>query len=246
MARFKYILERPVFDPLIAERAMDFEATLSKALRTKRLLLIRNTALITALASALVFGIFYIGQHTNDDQKKSGPPEIMLRSDTLTQDSGEGPKATAPQGDPQSSKVESTPATSNEKKAPKTITQRKPESKDQQSDSFKIRESFGEQTFTPARPFQGFDSLYAYFKEKLVYPERIKKEKIEGKVVVSFLITKNGSVSDITVTQKLQPVLDSIAISSVKSMPRWSPAVSNGEPVDSRHSIPLIFNIETK
>jgi TonB family protein len=67
----------------------------------------------------------------------------------------------------------------------------------------------------------------------------------EGKVVIGFSISNKGKTENVQVISSLNLVLDSVAINSVKNMPSWEPARLNGKPIVSRHSIPLVFNIDS-
>lgn len=92
----------------------------------------------------------------------------------------------------------------------------------------------------------GSDSLKSYMRRNINYPETDMERKIQGRVVVSFVVEKDGSLSNITVISPLSPSLDREAVRVVRSMPRWTPAMQNGNTVRTRMSLPVSYRIETK
>lgn len=101
-----------------------------------------------------------------------------------------------------------------------------------------------EHLYVAAQPLQGTDHLYTYFEENLAYPEIALNDSIEGVLEVQFTVLADSSITDITVIKSLGAPFDKEAIRVIQAMPRWIPATANGEPVSSRLSIPLTFNIE--
>ena len=87
----------------------------------------------------------------------------------------------------------------------------------------------------------GEDSLYAYIARNIVYPEAAKKEKIEGRVFVTFVIEKDGQVSSAKLLRDIGGGCGEEAIRVVKSMPKWKPGTQRGKPVRVRYNIPLQF-----
>lgn len=246
MASYKYLFERPVVDVRTAEKWMGFEQVLSKASRLKRLQLIRNTTLVTALVAASIFGVFYFMQQDSNREtmQNAGSPVIV---DSLPS-AMESEERNVPDNHP--SKAEkATPMIVDERDgepSPQrdTTSQASGVMKDQDA-QFKIEESLPkESVFTQATPKTGFEKLFEYFYENTEYPEELKEEKIEGRVLVEFVVKQSGDIADVVVIHKLHPVLDSIAVMTVKNMPSWNPAAVNGRPVDTRHSIPLLFQVE--
>ncbi|GCD77709.1 hypothetical protein JCM31826_11910 [Thermaurantimonas aggregans] len=79
--------------------------------------------------------------------------------------------------------------------------------------------------------------------KNFVYPEEAKKEKIQGKIFVSFVIAEDGTVKDIEVARSAHPLLDQAAIASVASIndlnPRIKPASQQGKPVSVKFTIPI-------
>ena len=87
----------------------------------------------------------------------------------------------------------------------------------------------------------GEDSLYAYIARNIKYPEAAKKEKIEGRVFVTFIVEKDGQVSSAKLLRDIGGGCGEEAIRVVKSMPKWKPGTQRGKPVRVRYNIPLQF-----
>ncbi len=98
--------------------------------------------------------------------------------------------------------------------------------------------------YTQAEPVQGYPELYNYFNENLVYPARALKDSIQGVQTISFVINKEGKPERIEVEQSLGGEFEKESIRLIQNMPDWKPATLNGEPVPSKISIPLTFQIQ--
>lgn len=98
--------------------------------------------------------------------------------------------------------------------------------------------------YVEAVPVDGLENLYAYFEEALIYPEELKKDSVEGTVLVSFAILKDSTVGNIKILQSLGDKFDKEAIRIIENMPKWIPATVNNTAVGSKLSIPLNFSID--
>lgn len=98
--------------------------------------------------------------------------------------------------------------------------------------------------YVEASPVEGLPYLYAYFNRSLTYPEGLKKDSIEGVVLISFSVLRDSTLSNLIIVQSLGEQFDKEAIRVMKGMPKWIPATVNNVPVDSKLSIPLTFNIK--
>ena len=87
----------------------------------------------------------------------------------------------------------------------------------------------------------GSDSLYAYIARNIKYPETAKKEKIEGRVFVTFVIEKDGQVSSAKILRDIGGGCGEEAIRVVKSMPKWKPGTQRGNPVRVQFNLPVSF-----
>lgn len=77
---------------------------------------------------------------------------------------------------------------------------------------------------------------------KLVYPKIAKENGIQGRVLLSFTIKTDGSVSDVKVLKGVDPVLNEEAVRVVSSSPKWTPGSSNGIPLEVSYSFPVVFS----
>lgn len=98
--------------------------------------------------------------------------------------------------------------------------------------------------YEKARPIVGFDSLYSYFASAINYPDSLRPQQIYGKVVVEFVLNKSGKAEQVKVLESLHPALDEEAIRMVTQMPKWKPAKVYGEPISSKMSIPITFQLK--
>jgi TonB family C-terminal domain len=84
--------------------------------------------------------------------------------------------------------------------------------------------------------------VYQYLK----YPKSAVKEGISGTVVVEFVIDKSGNIRDVNVVKSVSPSLDDEAVKVVSSSPKWKPAEYNGEKVNVKTSVPIVFKLTDK
>ena len=89
----------------------------------------------------------------------------------------------------------------------------------------------------------GNKKLIEYLRDNLVYPKEAQEKSIEGRVLVSFVVKKDGSIGDVEVVRDVDPLLDAEAIRVVKSMPKWVPAQLNGRDVSSQFRLPIAFKL---
>ena len=87
-------------------------------------------------------------------------------------------------------------------------------------------------------------ALMEYLSKNVRYPEEAHKSGIQGRVLCSFVVEKDGSISDASVVKSVDPLLDEEALRVVNSMPNWTPGTQNGEPVRVKYTIPLTFKLD--
>jgi protein TonB len=90
----------------------------------------------------------------------------------------------------------------------------------------------------------GEENLKKFLSDNVQYPQLAKENGIEGTVVVSFVVRKNGKLSDIKVVKSLGSGCDEQAIAAIKAMPRWIPGEQSGRKVDVRFNLPIVFKIK--
>lgn len=79
--------------------------------------------------------------------------------------------------------------------------------------------------------------------KNLKYPSSAQQRKIQGKVVAQFIVNKDGSISDITLVQKVSPELDREALRVLRMMPKWTPGVMDAKPCRTKVCIPVVFKL---
>lgn len=89
----------------------------------------------------------------------------------------------------------------------------------------------------------GTDSLHRFLRRNFYYPPEARNERIQGTVIVKFMIDKDGYVTDIVVERSVHPTLDKEAIRIVKKMPQWTPGIQEGRPVKTVFRLPVVFRI---
>ena len=87
-------------------------------------------------------------------------------------------------------------------------------------------------------------NVMAWLSQNIKYPVVAAENGVHGRVVVQFVVEKDGSVSDVHAVKKVDPSLDKEAERVVKSMPRWNPGRQNGSPVRVKYTLPLTFKLE--
>ena len=90
----------------------------------------------------------------------------------------------------------------------------------------------------------GMAGLNDYMSQNLHYPEAAQKARAEGRVFVSFIVTKTGEITDVQLLKGIGYGADEEAIRVVKSMPRWKPAMQNGQIVNVKYNLPINFTLE--
>lgn len=89
----------------------------------------------------------------------------------------------------------------------------------------------------------GNSGLMTYLNQHTHYPAEAQENGVQGRVVVSFVVEKNGQINDVTVMRHVDPSLDKEAIRVVRNMPRWTPGKQEGEPVRVRYNVPVSFRL---
>jgi protein TonB len=89
----------------------------------------------------------------------------------------------------------------------------------------------------------GEDDLVRYLGKKIYYPQKEKKDGIEGTVYIQFVIDKDGSVTNVRVLKGVSEGLDEEAARIVQSLPKWSPGFLDGDPVKVSFVLPIKFRL---
>jgi TonB family protein len=83
-----------------------------------------------------------------------------------------------------------------------------------------------------------------FVSRKVVYPQLAKEKGIQGTVIISFILNKEGAIENPTIIKGLPYGLSEEALSVVKSFPRWKPFVYHGKPIKKRVEIPIKFTLK--
>lgn len=89
----------------------------------------------------------------------------------------------------------------------------------------------------------GLSALKSYIYDNVKYPDKARREGIEGKVTVDFVISAKGDVEDVSVSQSTYAGFDKAAMDVFKDMPQWEPGKQRGHPVKVKLSIPVEFKL---
>ena len=90
----------------------------------------------------------------------------------------------------------------------------------------------------------GPQALFKFLGENVHYPEEAEKAGIQGRVIATFVVEKDGSISQPTVVKSVDPLLDAEAIRVISAMPNWKPGRQNGKVVRVKYTVPLSFNLD--
>ena len=85
--------------------------------------------------------------------------------------------------------------------------------------------------------------MMKYLAANIKYPASAVKAKKQGRVIVAFVIQKDGSVTNTRIVKSVDPELDAEALRIVKAMPNWTPGTQDGKPVDVNYTIPVVFSL---
>lgn len=87
-------------------------------------------------------------------------------------------------------------------------------------------------------------ALQAFLSSNTKYPVVAQENGVQGRVTVSFVVERDGSITDVRVVRSVDPSLDREASRVVRSMPRWSPGKQNGSTVRVKYTVPVVFRLQ--
>ncbi|MCI6838470.1 MAG: TonB family protein [Prevotella sp.] len=122
-------------------------------------------------------------------------------------------------------------------KAKEVITQPEPPKHVEENKVFDVVEQM------PSFP-GGPQALLQYLNSNVKYPVVAQENGVQGRVVISFVVEKDGSVTDVQVAKSVDPSLDKEAQRVVKSMPHWIPGKQNGSAVRVKYVVPVSFKLQ--
>lgn len=122
-------------------------------------------------------------------------------------------------------------------KAKEVIAQPEPPKHEEESKVFDVVEQM------PSFP-GGNGALLEYLASHVKYPVVAQENGVQGRVIVSFVVEKDGSITDVRVVRSVDPSLDREAARVVSSMPRWTPGKQNGSAVRVKYNVPVMFKLQ--
>jgi protein TonB len=99
---------------------------------------------------------------------------------------------------------------------------------------------------TPPEFPGGLGNFLQYIDDNLRYPKKAIRNRKQGRVVVTFVLDKEGVPTKIKVTKSIDPILDKEAVRVIESSPKWRPAIHKGEKVEVPILIPINFTLKKK
>lgn len=88
--------------------------------------------------------------------------------------------------------------------------------------------------------------MASYLQTNVTYPESAMKNNEIGKVFVSFVVEKDGSIQNVKVEKGVSSILDAEAMRVVRNMPKWIPAMKDGKEVRTALTLPIVFHLPNK
>ena len=89
----------------------------------------------------------------------------------------------------------------------------------------------------------GPQALFNYISENIRYPKEAKDNNEQGRVIITFVVKKDGSIDDAKVVKSVSSSLDTEALRVLNAMPNWTPGRQNGEAVNVKYTIPITFRL---
>lgn len=90
----------------------------------------------------------------------------------------------------------------------------------------------------------GDAALLGYLHDNIHYPTVAAENGVQGRVVVGFVVERDGSITDVKILRGVDPSLDREAMRVVKSMPKWTPGKQNGSAVRVKYQVPVSFRLQ--
>ncbi len=90
----------------------------------------------------------------------------------------------------------------------------------------------------------GQGALMKYLNDNIKYPVVAQENGVQGRVVVSFVVERDGSITDVNVVRSVDPSLDKEAVRVIKGMPHWIPGKQNGSAVRVKYNVPVFFRLQ--
>lgn len=215
---------------------------------------------VAALLIALVVGLYVTNSRTNKEpqtaateqptqladsiaasQEQAGEtPDGKVADNNETRSDGKQTNGNNNDGHTSPSQASSRPnkTTQNGQNAPEPVRS-EPLNKPQPVNSTRVYDVVEQMPSFPG----GISGLRTYLNQNIRYPAEAQETCAQGRVVVSFVVGKDGHISDVTVLRSVDPSLDKEAVRVIRNMPRWTPGKQGGKPVKVRYNVPVSFRL---
>ena len=90
----------------------------------------------------------------------------------------------------------------------------------------------------------GAPALFEYLSKNIMYPAEAEKAGKQGRVIVTFVVKKDGSISDARVVKSVDPLLDAEGLRVISNMPNWTPGTQSGKTVNVKYTVPITFRLD--
>ena len=87
----------------------------------------------------------------------------------------------------------------------------------------------------------GMEALNTYLRNNIRYPQEAQKAGIQGRVIIQFIVSKDGSITDAEVVESVDPQLDAEGLRLIKNMPRWKPGMRKEQAIRVKQTLPIRF-----
>ena len=118
-----------------------------------------------------------------------------------------------------------------------------PEAKEAPADSTAKEEVFMVAEQMPEFP-GGMKEMLKFLQENVKYPENAMKNNVQGRVIVQFVVEKDGTPTEFKVLRSVDPDLDAEALRVMKAMPKWKPGMQKGQVVRVKFTVPVSFKLQ--
>ena len=95
----------------------------------------------------------------------------------------------------------------------------------------------------PAFP-GGDGALFQYLNKNIKYPVVPQEQGIQGKVIIQFVVDRDGTITDPVVVRSVDPYLDKEALRVIKAMPKWTPGMQRNQAVRVKYTVPVTFRLQ--
>lgn len=118
-----------------------------------------------------------------------------------------------------------------------------PEAKEAPANSTAKEEVFMVAEQMPEYP-GGMKEMLKFLQENVKYPENAMKNNVQGRVIVQFVVEKDGTPTEFKVLRSVDPDLDAEALRVMKAMPKWKPGMQKGQVVRVKFTVPVSFKLQ--